>query len=78
MITLLVAREQVDRASKLDATLSQVEAELEQALQELRELAHGLCPTELTQSADPPPSAPSHNDHEPMSTVANRQRADSA
>jgi predicted ATPase/signal transduction histidine kinase len=50
MITLALARDQVDGASKLDATLSQVEAELEQALQELRELAHGLYPTELTQS----------------------------
>jgi signal transduction histidine kinase len=50
MITVALARDQVDGASKLDATLSQVEAELEQALQELRELAHGLYPTELTQS----------------------------
>ncbi len=50
MITLARAKDQVDGASKLDATLSQVEAELEQTLQELRQLAHGLYPTELTQS----------------------------
>ena len=50
MITLALARDQVDGPSTLDGTLSQVEAELEQALQELRELAHGLYPTELTQS----------------------------
>ena len=50
MITLALARDQVDAASNLDGTLSRVEAELEQALQELRELAHGLYPTELTQS----------------------------
>ena len=50
MITLALAKDQGDGASELDATLSQVEAELEQALQELGQLAHGLYPRELTQS----------------------------
>jgi signal transduction histidine kinase len=50
MITLALVRDQAEERPELHATLSEVEAELEQALQELRELAHGLYPTELTRS----------------------------
>ena len=47
MITLSLALDQTEDRPKLHATLSMVQAELEQALQELRELAHGLYPTGL-------------------------------
>jgi predicted ATPase/signal transduction histidine kinase len=50
MITLALAKDQVEDRPPLHATITQVEAELEQALQELRELAHGLYPPELTRS----------------------------
>jgi signal transduction histidine kinase len=50
MIMLSVAREQAEDSPTLHATLSQAEVELTQALQELRELAHGLYPAELTRS----------------------------
>jgi signal transduction histidine kinase len=50
MIMLSVAREQADDNPALHETLSRAEAELTQALQELRELAHGLYPAELTRS----------------------------
>ena len=48
MITLSLALDQTEDSPNLHATLSLVQAELEQALQELRELAHGLYPTGLT------------------------------
>jgi hypothetical protein len=50
MITLSLSRDQIEDRPMLEATLSQVEAELEQALQELRERGHGLYPPELTRS----------------------------
>jgi signal transduction histidine kinase len=53
MITLALAKDQAEDRPPLRATITQVEAELEQALQELRELAHGLYPTELTRSGLP-------------------------
>lgn len=50
IIMLSVAREQAQDSPTLHATLAQAEVELKQALQELRELAHGLYPAELTRS----------------------------